>query len=220
MNNFTPDVHVKDTEAWLDHIIKDLEKLEKESSTMSNESIQMCESFLRHGVLLEGLSRSERACVANKAMTVVHRLGQIGHDEKSSLVINFMKIVNESKEGQLETPQDIAKEARGQVQVNMDVSIFWNAVCNSALPHLEELERNEKGLNDSESIRDLINMIIESKLPTVEELNERQLEDLYKAIPRIVNILSRMDIDFASAVKSKIHNFWRQVAAKMGIYML
>ncbi len=208
-NFFTPDVHVQDTEAWLDHIIKDLEKLEKESSTMPNESIQMCESFLRHGVFLENLSKSERTRIANKAMAVVHRLGQIGHNEKSSLVISFMGIVNDSKNKPEEDMEGVVEETRDQLRADMGIQVFIDSICNSALPHLEELKRDGKQLDDSGSLRELINMIIESEFPKIEELDERQLEAIYYAIPKIIKILSRMDIDFASVVKLKIHEFSR-----------
>lgn len=192
MTNFVaPEVSLQDADAWLQQIIDDLEKIESTGGAMPIESIELCETFLKYGVPIGELNERQKKQISARAMTIIHRLGQIGHNERSPLVIGFIELVNKINTDQLESIHDSTQKTRDRVQMYLNyANVFWDGICHSILPHMKDREEKEGvGWKEDEfgdSLKEaIVALICNGQMPESKYLGDRRSEDLRNALKEI-----------------------------------
>ena len=151
-------------------------------------------------------------------MTTIHRIGLLGCDEKHPMIIEMNQVLEELKSMKPQTTDHLIEATRESVQVSPTHYsklhfAFVDGTCNTVLPRLRELEEAGQSLKDDHLLEQCIHMLfIDQDLPDVDELDLRQVRDLYYALPRIIEKLRDMDSEWAVVVADKTQKFLRNLA--------
>ncbi|MBN2096633.1 hypothetical protein JW752_04555 [Candidatus Peregrinibacteria bacterium] len=159
----------------------------------------LIEFYARNGLDLTGIPAEKLSAFQSELTTCIIHLERLGWKTDS---------LAELKEqlGQLM----LILKGRDEVVLLLNPADRVENIVNTVLPHLEELENDGKTLDDSESIRDAIDMYLGADLP-IESLNARQIDSLLYALPKISAKIQCMDPDLAQIIVFRIDDWMGRI---------